>query len=168
MHNVAHATNFHNALHAAHSRAVAKYPDGAPRLDRALSLVQDDAVVDMTRVKPDWYTVRSACNADVYYNVYSNGTTRCDCPDYALHGTDDPAHCCKHGFAVLLIRAARRDVACPKLRQAYHLVRGDEGTARLLKDGRVHFHPGSSKRGFSCPADDVVLGPYVQTHGRPY
>src|SRR5262245_20176900 len=135
-----HTINFNDALVAAADRAQAKYPADTARILRGLSLVEADAVTDCTRLRAGAYTVRSAREGGQHYNVWGGGTA-CSCPDWEQHGHEDGFYC-KHGWAVLLVRAARRDMASPRLRHAYHLVSGEEGHARYLADGRAYFAPG--------------------------
>ena len=105
------------------------------------------------------------------YDVVSNGITACNCPDYERHGADNPEYVCKHGYSVLLVRAARKllrkAVPIGYLRQAYHMVTGDHGHARELSDGRIVFHPGGHKYSFLAAKDEFCLGPVLTSTGRP-
>jgi hypothetical protein len=111
----------------------------------------------MTRVRPGWWQVRSSDAGAAPYDVMSNGHTACTCPDYTYRNVE----ICKHGFAVLLVRSARSDMASPKLRRAYHLVRGEEGYCRFLSHDKAMFHPGGHRRGVVCAVADLTVGAYV-------
>jgi SWIM zinc finger len=153
--------NFHTALLAASERAQAAHPGAGVRIAKGLALVLDDAVTDWTRMTPSLYTVKSAVDPLTVYRVVSNGTTTCTCPDYASHGIAGH-YVCKHGYSVLLLRAARRDMAhATRLRHGYHLVSGEEGHVRHISNGRVEFYPGGHKFSFVCMRDEVCLGPFI-------
>lgn len=149
------------ALTAAVTRAKAAFPAATVRIEKGLSLVLADAVTDLTRMIPHTYTVASQTDPRQHYDVVSNGSTVCQCPDYARHATPEGGYLCKHGFAVLLVRAARRDALKPRLRHAYHMASGDEGHCRVLAGGRVVFHPGGHKYSVVCMRDEVCIGPLV-------
>ena len=153
-----HTVNFDTALLAAATRATAAHPEAAARIAKGLALVQADAVTDMTLVAQRLFRVRSAKDPSVQYDVVSNGETRCTCPDFQQHES-----LCKHAYAVLLVRAAKRDLASPKLRQAYHLERGEEGTCRFLANGRAVFHPGGHRFHVECDRSALVVRPHVPT-----
>ena len=154
---------FHQALIAASTRAHAKFTTASERIDKALALVEADAVTDMTRIRPHWYTVQSQSDSDTMYNVVSNGATVCDCPDYASRGRHNPEFWCKHAMAVLLTRAARRDMhrtVIYPLRHAYYGEPHGEVVARELGEGMAMVYPhGIDKPGFRCPKDHVYWGP---------
>lgn len=155
-----HTINFDTALLAAATRATAAHPHASARIAKGLALVQADAVTDMTLVAPRLFRVRSATHPGIQYEVVSNGETRCTCPDFLNRTMQHPAYLCKHAYSVLLIRAARRDLASPRLRHAYHWAHG-EGTCRYLKNGRVVFHPGGHRHHLECDVTDLRIGPYV-------
>lgn len=167
--------NFDAALLTATARAKAKYVDARLRIEKGLALVLADAVTDMTRVQPRWFTVRSA-SADTVYNVVSNGVTVCDCPDYQIHGTHNTEYACKHGYAVLLVRAARKllqrdgfsgyrlPVADSHRCHAYHMATGNEGHARRLADGRTVFYPWGKNASVIVQHDELCYGPPVVQH----
>ena len=159
---------FDAALLTATKRAKLAHPTQACRIEKGLALVFDDAATDMQMVKPRWFTVRSAADPTTLYDVFSNGETVCSCPDYQAHGMAGNQYVCKHGWAVLLVRAARREVRSPRLRHAYHMASGEEGHCRHLSDGRVAFYPGGHKYNFVCMREEVCIGPYVNATGRPY
>jgi hypothetical protein len=161
-----HPVNVDQALLAATARAKAVSPDAAVRIEKGLALVRDDAVTDMTALTPGWYTVRSATYATTVYDVVSNGTTTCTCPDYALYARLMPHYCCKHAFAVLLVRAARRDIHSPRLRHAYMTATGEYGHCRHLSDGRAMFFPGGQRAGFACLREDLCIGAFVHLQGK--
>jgi len=146
------------ALTAAVQRAKAAFPAETTKIERGLSLVLQDAVSDTTLLAPHTYTVRSQGQPWRQYTVVSNGTTTCTCPDFERHQA-----LCKHGFAVLLVRSARRAALQPRLRHAYHLVSGEEGHCRVLAGGRVVFFPGGHTYAFVCTQDEVCIGPHVHT-----
>ena len=153
-----HTVNFDTALIAAATRATAAHPEAAARIAKGLALVQADAVTDMTLVAQRLFRVRSSADPTVHNDVVSNGETRCTCADFQRHEA-----LCKHGYAVLLVRAARRDMASPALRQAYHLERGEEGTCRFLANGRAVFHPGGHRFHVECDRRALVIRPSVTT-----
>lgn len=154
-----HHVNFTTALEAAARRATATHPTSAARIAKGLALVQADAVQDRTLVRPRWFRVRSSTDPQTEYDVISNGTTTCTCVDAQRH-QDDVTFLCKHAWAVLLVRAARRDSHDPRLRHAYHW-RGEEGFCRYLHDGRAVFYPGGHKYSFVCQRDELVIGPFL-------
>lgn len=157
------SVQFHTALIAASERAKAKFSPASERIEKALALVETDAVTDMTRLRPHWYTVRSQTDRTVWYNVVSNGTTACDCPDYERRGRDNPEYGCKHVYAVLLLRAARRDMPRTVIHPLRHAYVGEphgEVLARELGEGMAQVYPhGVDKSGFRCPAQHVYWGP---------
>ena len=111
---------FDALLTACTARALAKFPEARTRIERGAALVRADAVVDYAHITPDAWTVQSASDPESRYTVVSNGTTTCTCADYVQR-----QHLCKHGYAVLLTRALRREVHKPRCRQAYHWYLGE-------------------------------------------
>src|SRR5262244_3222424 len=107
-------------LTACTERALAKFPEARTRIEKGAALVRADAVVDMTHFEAHGWHVQSQSTAQTWYHVVSNGTTVCTCKDYERHG-----HICKHGYAVLLTRAVRREVDKPRCLQAYHWYLGE-------------------------------------------
>lgn len=156
-----HRVNFTMALEAAALRATTAHPAHAGRIAKGLALVQADAVEDRTRLRPRWFRVRSSRDPQTTYDVISNGTTTCTCVDYQRHATETLAYLCKHGWAVLLVRAARRDSQDPRLRRAYHMVRGEEGHCRYLHDGRAVFFPGGHKYSLVCQRNELYIGDFI-------
>ena len=67
VHESAHTVNFDAALLTVTARAKAAHTTARARIENGLALVMGDAVTDMTRVKPRWFTVRSqnGCQRDV-------------------------------------------------------------------------------------------------------
>ena len=103
-----------------------------------------DAVTDCTRL-----TQRGT-----EYAVTSGATTTCTCADAVRHG-----HLCKHGFAVLLVRALRREANKPRCHLAEHLAYG-AGYAVVRRQGQIAFWPGTSHREIRCtPEDLTAFGP---------
>lgn len=160
--------NLTHGLAAATNRAKAFYPQDAQKIGRGLALVLRGLVQQLDPTQPRHFVVGSATGMDVTYTVVSNGTTSCTCPDYRLHHADHERYLCKHGWAVLLVRAADRHTQPPRYRHAYHLVDGVEGYAHCLGDGRVQFHPGGRKYGFVCAKEELCIGPFVVNNGRPF
>ena len=147
---------FDAALLAAAKRAMAKYPADARRILAGCGLVQADAVTDYTSLATGWYRVRSQTDPQTY-DVTSGAETTCTCPDATYRQA-----LCKHGYAVLLVRAARRERANPVTHLAYNLLTGEHGLCRTVSDGRLHFWPhGSSKRALVAKAD-LSIGPVME------
>jgi hypothetical protein len=152
---------FDRALEAVAAQALAKFPEQKARIARATDLVRADAVTDLTHVTPRTWTVTSAQDPTQTYTVQSAQETSCSCPNYAAYGFL-PGYACKHGWAVLLVRALRREANQPRLRHAYHMQSGEEGHVRLLGAGRAEFFPGGRKYSFVCQRDELCIGPHVQ------
>jgi len=133
-------------------RALAKFPEARTRIEKGAALVRADAVTDYADITPYAFTVQSASDPDQRYSVASKETTICTCKDYERHGST-----CKHGWAVLLVRAVRREVNKPRCRQAYHWYLG-EGYAMLRGGGRVEWRASGTAEGLLCTHDDVTLG----------
>src|SRR5262245_16310931 len=152
-----------DAVQAVTARALAKFPDARRYIERGAELVRADAVTDMRHLEADTFTVRSAVDPSTLYYVTSNGVTTCDCPDFRSH-----ERLCKHGWAVLLVRAIRKEANRPRLRHGYHMASGEEGYCRRLPQHRAEFWPGGHTYSFVCDRDDVCIGPVVQPTGRPW
>jgi SWIM zinc finger len=148
------------ALDAVAARALTTFPEQRARIERATDLVRADAVTDLTHVTPCTWSVTSAANPTQTYTVVSRQTTTCTCPNYAAYGFL-PGYACKHGWAVLLVRALRREANKPRLRHAYHMASGEEGHVRLLGQGRAEFFPGGRKYSFVCQRDELCIGPHI-------
>lgn len=152
---------FNDALIAATDAALAAAPEATARILRGVSLVEADAVTDMTRVEHGRWTVRSARDAEKAYEVRSNGVSTCTCTDYLRQAATDVDYRCKHIYSVLLLRKARTLYTPPlRKRLAYHLYYGVEGHARLLPEGmRAQFWPGGGTRhSFTCDRADLCIG----------
>lgn len=109
------------------ARALTRWPEQAPRIERAAELLRIDAVRPLGSNR---YSVRSQANATrAYLVVLTEEGGTCGCPD-AQHR---PAHLCKHALSCLLheIAAQRFTVLC---RRTAELVAGftDQEVARLL------------------------------------
>jgi len=134
------------------ARALAKFPEARTRIERGAALVRADAVTDYTHITPYAFTVQSASDPEQRYSVASRSTTVCTCKDYERHLTT-----CKHGWAVLLTRAVRREVNKPRCRQAYHWYLG-EGYAMERGSGLFEWRASGTAHGIMCKRDDVTLG----------
>jgi hypothetical protein len=165
IHAATATVQFDVALTAAARRATTAHPHAATRIAKGLALVEADAVTDMRRIRPDWFTVRSASNPATVYDVYSRGHTVCTCPDYGRHAIDNTDYLCKHGWAVLLVRSLQRTVGHTRIVHAHHWYYG-EGHARRLVGNRAVFQPGGHVRRFLCDLADLSLGPPVQPLGQ--
>jgi hypothetical protein len=153
----ANTVKFDDLLVAATARATAQYPHDVARIAKALELVRAGLVTDMTRALAHTYTVGSEADPETIYAVVSNGETTCTCKDAVYRQS-----ICKHGFAVLLVRSARRDFRpTPRYRHACYLVTGAEGYARTCGDSMIEFHPGGHEKSFEAPRHDFTLGPWV-------
>jgi hypothetical protein len=143
---------FDTLLTACTERALATFPEARRRIERGAALVRADAVVDMTHVQAYGWQVESQSEPERWYHVVSNGTTTCTCADYVQR-----QQCCKHGWAVLLLRALRREVNKPRCRQAYHWYLG-EGYAMERGQGLVEWRASGTAHGIICTREDVTLG----------
>jgi hypothetical protein len=164
MHTVPESTatvQFDQALTEMARRATATCPQAAPRIARALALVEADAVTDRRHVRPHWFTVRSYADPATAYDVVSHGQTTCTCVDYYAHATADNGFLCKHGWAVLLVRSLQREARGQRLVHAYHMASGEEGHGRRLVGGRAVFHPGGHAHSVLCMAEELCFGPPV-------
>jgi len=150
------------ALTAAVARAKAAFPAATVRIEKGLSLVLQDRVSDCTQVTPHTYTVESQTRPWQHYDVVSNGTTGCTCPDYARHATQDTPYYCKHAYAVFFVRSLQREARYGRMQHAYHMASGQEGHARRLVGNRAVFHPGGHRHSVVCAVDELCFGPYVQ------
>ena len=131
------------------------------RITKAVGLILADKVTDMTRVTPQTWQVRSATEEGKTYTVVSNGQTRCNCPDYQTRSIGREGYACKHIYSVLLVRKARTLWhPQPRMRHAYSLLTGEEGTMAWV-DGKVKFHAGGHKASVLGNREDYTIGPYV-------
>lgn len=81
------------------ARALSRWPEHKPRIERAAALIWLDAV----STAPDGYRVKSQTTAGTAYAITIDG---CDCPDARRH----PGRTCKHRWAAdLLVIAAERE-----------------------------------------------------------
>lgn len=162
IHESVSTVNFDAALLAAAARAKAAYPAERCRIERGVGIVLSHGV----DILPTGIAlVQSQSQPGVQYTV--NG--RCGCPDEQRA----PGGRCKHMWAKALAKRAHEACAHPgvpitTLRHGYHMASGEEGHARILSDGRVAFYPGGHKYSFVCVADEVCLGPPLDSNGRPY
>jgi hypothetical protein len=179
-----------NLLEAVTARALTTFPQATARIARGKALVEADAVTDWSHVTPaTWHVSSAAGTGEAYTVVSTREATTCTCPDYARHAAL-PGFFCKHGWAVLLTKALRREmsratqaawraekraarlaarqaVTPAPLRHAYHMQSGEEGHVRLLGADRAEFFPGGRKFSFVCMQDELCIGPCVPSTGRP-
>jgi uncharacterized Zn finger protein len=107
-------------------RALAKYPQHAPRIERGAVLLRFGAV---KRLSHGRYSVRSS-NGTTRYSVTlpDDGEATCTCPDFEHHGRG-----CKHSWAAFLasVAAIRFEVLCARAARPDPLLWTPEEAARL-------------------------------------